>query len=222
MEIIEKINTNLQLQVNVISGNEEARLTLLGAIFDLKKDKTYAVIDIGGGSTEIIIGTKDRILTDCSLPLGVVSLTEKYFQTNPPIYSEIENLRIDIQNQLAKMVNHIPYFHKVIAVAGTPTTLACIKKGLERYDESVIEGEILTHKEIKSFSKNLSTMSSEKIKKAFQSIVEGREGVLLAGVILLDEIMSHIHTNEVIVSAKGVRYGAIYDFLNKLKVHGFE
>lgn len=222
MEIIEKINTSLQLEVTVISGKEEARLTFLGALFDLMKDETYAVIDIGGGSTEIIIGTKDKIHTDCSLPLGVVSLTEKYFQSNPPIFSEIENLRIDIHNQLSKMVTNVLHFHKVIAVAGTPTTLACIKKGLVTYNESLIEGEILTHKEIKSFANNLSTMSSEKIKEKFHSIVDGREDVLLAGAILLDEIMCHIHIKEVIVTAKGVRYGAIYDFLNNLKVRGFE
>ena len=215
-DLIQEIKNQLQLEVNVLSGIEEARLTFLGCTHEFSIKANYAVIDIGGGSTEIIFGSDNKYLSDCSLPLGVVSLTEKYFSNDPPKDLEIEQLRTAIQIQLKKSVKKNIKFNKAIAVAGTPTTLACIKKGMTSYDESLIEGEILTSTEVFKFLEELSLMSSQEIKNSFKSVVEGREDVLLAGTILLNEIMNHIKASEVVVSAKGVRYGAVYDFLDKL------
>ena len=215
--LIEKIKNQLQLEVNVVSGIEEAKLTFLGCTNEFSTKEYYAVIDIGGGSTEIIFGSRNKLDSDCSLPFGVVSLTEQYFSNDPPTSLEINRVRMEIQTQLKKSVNSNMKFEKAIAVAGTPTTLACIKRGMTSYDESLIEGEILTSTEVAKFVEELSLMSSQEIKNSFKSVVEGREDVLLAGTILLNEIMNHTKASEVVVSAKGVRYGAVYDFLDKLR-----
>jgi exopolyphosphatase/guanosine-5'-triphosphate,3'-diphosphate pyrophosphatase len=212
-QLVELIKNHLGLEVKVVSGQDEARLTFLGCTFEESSYSSCAVIDIGGGSTEISFGTKGKISHEFSFPMGVVNLSEKYFTNDPPTFYEIENVRRAIRSELrisiAKKFEH----QKTIAVAGTPTTLACIKKNLVEYDEALIEGEILTASEIKSFAEKLSKMSSHEILKNYQSVVNGRQDVLLAGIILLEEVMNRHEIKEVVVSSKGVRYGAIYDYL---------
>lgn len=214
-DLVERIKEELDIEVNVVEGNEEARLTFLGCTYDLDPKNRYAVVDIGGGSTEIILGSQVRIDCDISLQLGVVRLTEKYFSNDPPSVYEVNLVRSEIQSQLKKSVNNSLNYEKVIAVAGTPTTLVCIKKGLEIYDEPSIEGAILSYDEVKEFSEKLSVMSSKNIKHLYKSVVDGREDVLVTGTILLEEIMRYIHADEVTVSTKGLRYGAVYDLLFK-------
>lgn len=215
IDIIDRIKENLDIDVNVVSGTEEARLTFLGVTQDLSASGTLAVIDIGGGSTEIILGTRNKIEENHSLPLGVVSLTEKYFSNNPPRENEINNLIAVIKNILKKAVINDINLNKAIAVAGTPTTLAAIKKELTFYNESLIEGEVLTAEDIMDFNQRLSSMQANEILNNYKSVVSGREDVLLAGSVILSEIMNYLRVKEVTVSTKGVRYGAIYDHILK-------
>lgn len=214
-QLVELIKNQLGLEVNVVSGQDEARLTFLGCTFEESDDQSCVVIDIGGGSTEIIFGTKSKIDHDFSIPTGVVSLSEKYFKNDPPSSHEIEEVRKFIRSKLSFSPDKKYVYRKAIAVAGTPTTLACIKKNLTKYDESLIEGEILTASEIRSFADKLSIMSSNKILQNYHSVVNGRQDVLLAGIILLEEVMNHLEIREVFVSSKGVRYGALYNYMIK-------
>ena len=106
---------------------------------------------------------------------------------------------------------------KAIAIAGTPTTLACIKHNLKEYDESLIEGSILTKVEIQIFFEMLSKLTPDEIKAKFGNVVSGREDVLFAGTGILHTLMECLNIPEVIVSTKGIRYGAIINYLvNKL------
>lgn len=215
IDIINRIKENLDIDVNEVSGTEEARLTFLGVTQDLSASGALAVIDIGGGSTEIILGMRNKIEENHSLPLGVVSLTEKYFSNNPPRENEINNLIVVIKNTLKKAVKNDINLNKAIAVAGTPTTLAAIKKELISYNESLIEGEVLTAEDIMDFNQKLSSMKANEILNNYKSVVSGREDVLLAGSVILSEIMNYLRVKEVTVSTKGVRYGAIYDYISK-------
>lgn len=211
--LVEKIDKLLNLKVSVISGEEEAKLTFLGCTSEIEPNKNLAVIDIGGGSTEIAYGTNKKILSKNSLPLGVVSLTEKYFSNDTPSEEEILACRSTIKKELQSLIKTDLKLDKIIAVAGTPTTLACIKKGMISYDEALIEGDILTQIDLENFLNQLSVMNSLEIKNKFKSVVDGREDVLLAGTILLFETMNYLNAKEVVVSTKGVRYGAVYNYL---------
>lgn len=211
-ELVECIKHKLGLDVNVVSGQNEAKLTFLGCTYEEADDLLCSVIDIGGGSTEIIFGIKSKIDCDFSIPIGVVSLSEKYFNNDPPSSQEIRDVRKFIRSKLSFSLDKKYIYRKAIAAEGTATTLACIKKNLKKYDESLIEGEMLTASEIGSFADKLSTISSREILKNYRGVVDGRQDVLLAGIILLDEIMNHLAIKEVFVSSKGVRYGALYDY----------
>jgi len=211
--LVKKIKDLLNLKVNVISGEEEARLTFIGCTFEGEPNKILSVIDIGGGSTEIAYGTNKKILFRNSLSLGVVSLTEKYFLNDPPREEEILACKSAIKKVLKSSIEINSKFNKIIAVAGTPTTLACIKKRMTNYNEALIEGDTLTKSDLENFLSQLAIMKSVEIKNKFKSVVEGREDILLTGSLLLFETINYLNAKEVVVSTKGVRYGAVYNYL---------
>jgi exopolyphosphatase/guanosine-5'-triphosphate,3'-diphosphate pyrophosphatase len=156
-----------------------------------------------------------KILSSNSLPMGVVSLTEKFLLIDPPTEKEILDCQTVIKKALQTAVETNLKLDKTIAVAGTSTTLACIKKEMKSYDEAKVEGAVLTQSDLNDFINQLSVMSSLEIKNKFKSVVNGREDVLLAGTLLMFEMMNYLKVREVAVSTKGVRYGAIYDFMTR-------
>ena len=121
--------------------------------------------------------------------------------------AELDKINKELQNLIGKKLK----FDKIIAVADTPTTLACIKKGTISYNEALIEGDLLTQSDLENFINQLAVMNSVEIKNKFKSVVDGREDVLLAGTMLLFEVMNFFKATELVVSTKGVRYGAIYE-----------
>jgi exopolyphosphatase/guanosine-5'-triphosphate,3'-diphosphate pyrophosphatase len=138
----------------------------------------------------------------------VVIETERFFKHNPPLNSEVDYF-VDNVN---KTFEGIPVLSPVItiAIAGTPTTLACIKQGLKIYNEDLVEGLILKSDDIWNLRKELSELSSIQIKDKYKAIVTGREDVLLAGTIILFELMKLLNISDVVVSTKGIRYGVVY------------
>lgn len=103
---------------------------------------------------------------------------------------------------------------RAIAIAGTPTTLACIQKGIKEYYEDEVEGSILKRDDVLRLKEELSHISSKQIREKYTKVVYGREDVLLAGTIILNKLMQLLNLTQVIVSTKGIRYGAIVEFIN--------
>lgn len=213
--ILDSIKKETGFEVNVISGDEEAGLSFLGATAEIPANKECLVIDIGGGSTEIIYGRSSSIKFRKSFDAGVVSLTEKFIHHDPPLPEEL----INIKNQITAKIK-ILYKKKFkpfasIAIAGTPTTLAAMKMNMQTYDEDLIEGSFLQTEEIKELANRLSSLSVEEIKNKYSSIVEGREDLILTGSIMLLTIMEMLGLKKVKVSSKGIRYGAIVKYYFK-------
>lgn len=210
--ITDRIKDELDFEINIITGEEEAELSFLGAVFE-NQDKNNLVIDIGGGSTEIIYGQINKIEFKRSFDAGVVSLTEKYFKHDPPLLEELLDLKKNIIQNLQELEKLNLTAYESIAIAGTPTTLTCMKMNLKEYDEDKIEGSILYLNEINKLIELLVPLSSEEIKSTYASIVEGREDLILAGSILLASIMELLGIHKVKVSSKGIRYGAIVKYI---------
>ncbi len=211
--IISEIKNKFGWDTNIVSGKEESRLSYLGAVNEYNYDQKNLVIDIGGGSTEIIFGINNQILFNDSFPFGVVSYTEEYFKKKPPSKDDINNFSINAAKYFNRIDKYLP--DKTIAIAGTPTTLACIKQNIKYFDEALIEGTILTNTDIKQFVEILLKLSPAEIRQSYGNIVEGREDVLLAGTLILNLIIDYFEIDEVTVSSKGIRYGALVDFLQK-------
>jgi exopolyphosphatase/guanosine-5'-triphosphate,3'-diphosphate pyrophosphatase len=214
-ELVKRIKVELDLDVTIVKGKEEARLSYLGAVSSFPGEDKYLVIDIGGGSTEIISGNNGGILFSNSYQLGVVSLTERFFKNQSPQEPEIKEFTDFVKGTFSGIDHDKITDAKTIAIAGTPTTLACIKQNLKDYDEAVIEGSTLTKDEMREFSDMLSKLTPAEIKSKFGNVMTGREDVILAGTGILYGLMDCFNILEVTVSTKGIRYGAILNFLSE-------
>lgn len=216
-EVVTTIREAFGYSVNIIPGKQEAYLSYLGAIYG-KTDSQKIVIDIGGGSTEIIIGHGKEIHFAESIGVGAVNLTEKHCSSLPLSKQEINNISAEVLDHLSNLIidNKTENISgiKMIAVAGTPTTLSCINQNLTEYDEDLIEGAVLTVDEISLLSNELAKYSPEEILKKYGGIVKGREDILLTGTIILQTIANNFDVREILVSGRGIRYGAIVDYLN--------
>jgi exopolyphosphatase/guanosine-5'-triphosphate,3'-diphosphate pyrophosphatase len=212
MQIISQVLDKLKLNIEIISGDEEARLTFLGTTYPLKENESCTVIDIGGGSTEIICGTNHIFYFKKSFNIGVVGITEKYFINNPPIKTEIKAAEEFISTVTEEITTSISSGMKTFAVAGTPTTLACIKKNIKIFNENIVDNSILTIEDVINISNDLCLLNKKEVLLKYGQVVEGREDVLFAGCLILSRLMMRLKLNEIVVSTKGLRYGSVIDY----------
>ncbi|MEJ2105558.1 MAG: hypothetical protein P8X47_13445 [Ignavibacteriaceae bacterium] len=180
---------------------------------NIKDVEEPLVIDIGGGSTELIFGNKSEILSKKSLPIGSVSATEKFLKDSPPSQKEIDSLKKKL-NELLKQITYVKKPTNVIAIAGTATTLSCMNLGLKEFEEDKVEMSTITMEEINKIIEKLTGLTSSKILENYGPVLKGREDIILAGAIILSEIMNLFSIKNVIVSSRGIRYGAIVNYLN--------
>jgi exopolyphosphatase/guanosine-5'-triphosphate,3'-diphosphate pyrophosphatase len=212
-KIVSDVRKEFSFEINIISGEEEAKLAFLGATFGIITNKIFLVIDIGGGSTEIITGSGDKILYKNSFQIGSVSATENFLTDSPATPSQLEKLENHIQNVFSSL-NALKFDdHYPIAIAGTPTTLSCIKQDLTKFEIDKIELSLLSLNEVKEISETLAKMSSQEIEKRWSNIMRGRADIILAGSIILSGILKLLNLEYVYTSTKGIRYGAIINYL---------
>ncbi|MBI5476932.1 MAG: hypothetical protein HY964_09390 [Ignavibacteriales bacterium] len=215
-EIIHRIEKIYGKRINVITAEKEAELTFLGTVNCFKNTPNdIVVLDIGGGSTEIIELRKEAIAYN-SLPLGAVSLFENYFRT--------QTQSDDNQKPAAKYLHHIfntipnpPSNNKMlVGVAGTVTTLACLDQNLKMFEIDKIKGYNLKLDNIIKWSKILFHLSPEEILNLSDAAI-GREDILPTGVFILKEFMEYFKFYEITVSERGLRYGMVLEEWNKNK-----
>ncbi len=211
-EISSEIRDKFNFDVNIISGEVEADYAFLGALSGTEISCSSLVIDIGGGSTELIYGNRSEIFYKKSYPIGSVIATEKYLEHTPPLPKEIEYLELKLE-EIFKEVTEKSKPEKVIAIAGTPTTLACMIKGLKEFEEAEIDGSDLTAADLQNLISEIKKLQPEQIKKTFGNVLSGREDIILGGALILKKIMEIIDLDKVMVSSSGIRYGAIIKYL---------
>jgi exopolyphosphatase/guanosine-5'-triphosphate,3'-diphosphate pyrophosphatase len=213
--IINLIKEILGYNVNVITGEEEAEYGFLGATSGMSNFSSALVIDIGGGSTEIIYGERKKMKFRKSFQIGSVSGTENYLINSPPTLEEANNLRNEIHQIFTELENKfVPDVS--IAIAGTPTTLACMKQDLKEYDDLHVEGSYLSANDMHSLINDLIKLNSYKIRERYGKVMQGREDIILAGAIILSELMKLMNLDEVRVSSRGIRYGAVAKYIKRI------
>jgi len=202
-EVQLRLEKAIGTSLRIIQGEEEARLCFLGTV---PQNQKAMVIDIGGGSTEIIIGSHGTLEYIQSINIGAVRLTERYFHDLPPSQSEINQALETIQKELV----HLPTVqdYAVYCVAGTPVTLARIALGLENYDAKLINGYELSYLVITIILQQLLHSTREEIIH-IQGVEQQRADILPAGTLILDTLLRHCAKQNCFVSTGGVRYGLI-------------
>lgn len=210
-EFLKQIYAETGWSVRLLSGDEEAQTTYAGAVSVLnKRDHKFAVIDIGGGSTEVAIGERENFTTGISYDMGSVRFSERYFSQDPPTKKELDAARSEIINVLGKNKLDVRST-KLIGVAGTVTSAAAIILNLEEYDADAVNGFILEREMVSDFICEFSDMKSHDIEQKYAPFLTGRGDVITGGLLILDEFMKYYKFSELIVSTGGIRHGILLE-----------
>jgi exopolyphosphatase/guanosine-5'-triphosphate,3'-diphosphate pyrophosphatase len=198
------------LDVHVLSGDDEARLTYLGATDELDApDQLTLVLDIGGGSTELVIGHGPVVDFHVSTRAGVVRQSDRHIFTDPPTPAELEAVAVDVRGELERAVpparrNGIG---RALAVAGTPTSLAAIAQRLDPYDPSRVHGFRLTAACRDELLAQLVALPLEQ-RREVVGLHPDRAATIIPGVVILTEVMELFGLSEVEVSEHDILRGA--------------
>lgn len=199
-----KIGRKHGIPIHIISGQREALLTFRGALCDRKNAEGVAVIDVGGGSTEII--TLDNgAAVGTSVDVGSVRLTELFVKTDPPAESEVARVGDCAASAFARALLPKGPFREAVAVAGTPTTLAALDQRRD-FEEKFIHGYKMPLAKIDEWIARLAKMTVTE-RQALPGMQPKRADVIVPGSIILASAIRALHKNEVTVSTRGVRYG---------------
>lgn len=199
-EFAERVEATLGFPARILTGDEEARLTFAGAIARRDDTDPVLVIDIGGGSTELVIGHGDQVTFHASTQIGVVRHAERHLHDDPPTALQLAALRADVT-----LPEHPPAT-KAIAVAGTPTQCAAIDLGLELYDPERIEGHILTTDRLNELYARLSPLPLEQLQQT-PGLDPSRASVIVAGIAILLEVLAAFGLDQVEASEHDILYG---------------
>lgn len=207
-EFMQYIAERTGIRIELFSGDDEALWTYRGGISEFTgAAETYSVIDIGGGSTEIIIGNAREIIEKTSIDLGSVRLTERILKDSPP---EIPAL-MEAHQYIA---DHMPPLTKkaastfCVGVAGTLTTLAALHQQLPHYMPERVSGYRLPYVDVCAMFGMLKDKSLAQI-QAFPQISAGRADIILAGIMILMGYMESAGMEAITVSDRGLRYGIL-------------
>ncbi|MBM3161835.1 MAG: Ppx/GppA family phosphatase [Chlorobi bacterium] len=205
--VIDAVREHTGIEITCVSGREEAELTFFGAVAGMSDlPEPFAVIDIGGGSTEICMGARDGISASVSMDIGSVRLTERFFSSLPPSADEFESARKEINRVLT--ANIIPFFparDAVYGVAGTLTTLAQVSQGEKTFDAIKVQNYRLSFAEVDRLLERFCSCSIEETQAL--GIPEGRADVIAMGTIILRQFMRLLGVGELRVSIQGLRFG---------------
>jgi exopolyphosphatase/guanosine-5'-triphosphate,3'-diphosphate pyrophosphatase len=214
------------LDIRVIPGEDEARLTLLGVSQGLRSTSlgeeksppvSALVIDIGGGSTEVIMIHPGGEPIATSLPLGAVYLTERFIHHDPPSGEELERLRRSVREALEQqsaLLRPGPAC-LFLGTAGTITTLAAMDLKLAVYDADRINRSMLTRSAIDGMVRTLSKSTLTE-RRDLPGLESGREDIILAGAIVTQEVMERFGFSTILVSDWGLREGIVFDLYDKM------
>lgn len=194
--------------IDVITGEEEARLTTLGVLAGIGAMDDGMVLDIGGGSTELTRVLDGQNVWWASLPEGVVHLTEELLLDDPPLEDQIAALRSRIRGLLD--LQRDDGGRQLAGTAGTPTTLAAIDLGIDDYDPTLVNGHVLTPDRIREvLGEFLSRKAADRL--AIKGMEKGREDLIVAGTIIVLQVMDRWGFEEMIVSDWGLLEGIAID-----------
>ena len=205
-----ELRERFALSPRIIDGETEARLTFRGAIAGRGDGSDCTLVcDIGGGSTELVAGCGDEVLWTTSMQTGVVRQTERHIRHDPPAAAELEKLADEVRGTILEEVatGAPPRIDSGIAVAGTPTSLAAIELELDPYDPTRVHGHRLS---IETIQKLLARLSTMPLHERFRvtGLQPERAPTIIAGVVILIQVMRAFGLSEIEVSEHDILHGA--------------
>ena len=202
-QFLQLVRERTQLDVRVLSGTEEARLSFLGALASLPasiRPRDALVLDIGGGSTELFRGSGTDLLGGTSLQMGGVRMTERCVTGHPLSEADWNTLGAAVTTGLQPLLlMELPTDLPLIGVGGTATTAAALVLGMSEYDPEAITGEVLSLQSVIELGRHLAELSlAERL--ALPGMTPGREDVVVAGMVILRGVMELLQREEITIS----------------------
>lgn len=194
-----KVETNLD--VDIISGEEESNLGFIGVLQGLDDTNNILVLDIGGGSTEFILGDESGIKYAKSENVGALRMTEKFLVTDPICENEFEDMSNFIEETISDTINILKEknIRQIVGIGGTITSVSAINQELETYSMEKIHGSKVNEKELDNILQNLKKMTLND-KKNIKGLQPKRADIITAGVRILNIIMKKLEKENIIVS----------------------
>lgn len=206
-EFIDKVK-QLGIDVRVISGEEEARLSFMATARALNIQDRFLVIDQGGGSTEFSYGEGKNLLDAVSFPFGIVNLTETFIKSDPPKEEELVSLKHFLKENIESLPQHMRDFKQLVGLGGTITTVVALEKQLYPYDSKKVHGAMLTYDTISKWLNKLSNMTVAQ-RKAIPMIEDKRAEAIISGIAIFQTAMEVLNKDAIKISEWGVRHGLL-------------
>ncbi|MEO3782518.1 Ppx/GppA phosphatase family protein [Actinocorallia sp. B10E7] len=216
-DFVSGVNEIFGVKPEVVSGEEEAQLSFTGATRELavlRPLRPYLVVDIGGGSTEFVVGGSE-VEAARSMNIGCVRMTERHFKgANPPSPELISNAVADIDAALREVRQSVPVAEArtLVGLAGSVTTVAAMSMGLETYDSERIHLSRITAAQVHETTRKLLHMTHEE-RAALGFMHPGRVDVIGAGALILDRIMREYGFGAVVVSEHDILDGIAWSLV---------
>ena len=200
----------LHFEPELLPGNEEARLSFLGATAGIDEPSPYLTVDIGGGSTEFVVGTHEPEGL-VSVDTGSVRITEQYLRSDPPAPEELSEAQSVVRAHLADVDREIPAVRDaatLIGLAGTVTTVAAVELGLGEYDRTRIHHYRLARPDAEEVFRTLATEPLEQ-RRHNPGLDPGRVDVIVGGTLILVTTMRTFDFNQMLVSEADILDGLV-------------
>ncbi len=214
-EFISALGREHDLRAKVLSGEREAELAYAGVALDMPD---AVVLDVGGGSTELVARLANGTITPISLPLGASRGTEKWIKSDPPTPEELDEVAREAGREFARVRDRYgsaggsPEAQRLVGVAGTVTTLAALAIGLEKYDSAAIHLRRLTLDEVCALLVRLAGLSTE-ARAGLPCVQAGRAPVIVAGAAIVMAAMEVLGFAELTVSERDLLDGLVLEGL---------
>ena len=212
---IDGVREILGVQVEVIPGEEEARLSFLGATKELDQNQSpFLVVDIGGGSTEFVLGS-EKVDSAKSVNIGCVRMSERHLTSQPPTMDQTAKAIVDIDFAISQAASVVPITtaKSLIAVAGTATTVAAAALELSEYDRYAIHLSRISAEKVHKVAQMFQSMSKDKI-ASLGYMHPGRVDVITAGSLVLSRIMAATGASEFVASESDILDGIAWSLIN--------
>ena len=205
-EFIDEIRRKLDIEVEIITGQQEGIITSLGVHHFMDNLQNYLIVDIGGRSTEFIYEDNNKVISH-SLDLGVVTLTEKYFSELPTNRDNIVKAEQEVMDALSNL--KIPNAKLLIGVSGTATSLGAIHLEQDRFDEDAIHNIEISQLELTNIKNIVQKLSEPEIITKFNGGDPKRAKTITSGIVILENIMKRYENSSIIISKNDILEGLI-------------
>lgn len=208
-----RIGDELNLPLQLISGKDEARLSYAGACADFDDDKHRLVVDIGGGSTELILGRGRELLFSISVDIGGVRLTERMVPSQPvplPDRRALDETVRELLNDPVAEIGRHP-LDEILAVAGTPTAIVAAELG--GFDRAKVDGFEMSLEKLREWADRFGATTIEEKRAKYG--LGGRADIIFAGASILCGVVGSLGKKGFRTSVKGLRYGVALDLLSR-------